>query len=127
MVVHEIENKVLRKACSLHQELYKDFFIIQSWHSLSDVWRLENQGLDTAYRRVAHIICFYMERYGETTPRGWQFKVPLTQQDLADIIDLSRETVSIAVNELKQAGLLLSRRKIIVPDLDALKKEAYGR
>lgn len=125
-VVYEITFAALQKALPQKQELYKDFFIIQSWHGLSDIWRLENQALENANKRVAHIICFYMERYGIYTGKVWQFKVPLIQQDLADILDLSRETVSIAINELKKKKFLRGRRKIDVPDLELLKAYAYN-
>lgn len=124
--VYEIEDSILQKKLLSNPELYKDFFTIQGWHSLSDVWHLENQGLGTANKRVAHIIYFYMERYGMSTRRGWECRVPFIQQDLADILDLSRETVSIAVNELRRARLLKRSREIIVPDLDRLKTEAYS-
>lgn len=124
-IVYEIDIKTLQKALPSHQELYKDFFTIQGWHSLSDVWRLENQGIKGALNRVAHIICFYMERYGIQSRKGWEFKVPFIQQDLADILDLSRETVSIAISELKRDGLVKGQRKIIIPDLEKLKEKAY--
>lgn len=124
--VYEIESLTIQRALSREPELYKDFFIIQSWHSLSDVWRLENQGLANANKRAAHIICFYMERYGAPTARGWRFKVPFIQQDLADILDLSRETVSLSINELKKQKLLKGRRKIMVPSLPELKAYAYS-
>src|SRR5690606_20644554 len=62
--VYEIDKQILQDALTMQQELYKDLFTIQGWHSLSDVWLLENQGLENASKRVAHIVCFYMERYG---------------------------------------------------------------
>lgn len=126
VAVCEISMESLQAALAKHQELYKDFFIIQSWHSLSDVWRLENQGLENAGKRVAHIMCFYMERYGKQTKLGWEFKVPFIQQDLADILNLSRETVSLAINELKRQQLVKGERKIIVPDIEVLKLQAYS-
>lgn len=125
-VVYEININDIRNTLLTRPELYKDFFTMQGWHSLSDVWLLENQGLANAQKRVAHIICFYMERYGILTKKGWEFKVPFIQQDLADILDLSRETVSLAINDLRKQKLIKGRRKIIVPSLQALKTYAYS-
>lgn len=124
-VIYDVNISILREMLSKHQELYKDLFVIQSWHGLSDIWRMENQALQNANKRVAHIICFYMERYGILTTKGWRFKVPFIQQDLADILDLSRETVSIAINELKKEKLIKGSRKIIVSNLAALKEYSY--
>lgn len=126
IVVHEIAYEKLRFALSRHPSLYKDLFAIQGWHSISDIWRLENQSLDNSTKRVAHIICFYMERYGQTTKKGLTFRVPLIQQDLADILDLTRETVSIAISELRQQGYVTGSRTIHVPDLSSLQEYAYS-
>lgn len=125
-VVHEIPGDVLKSRLDAHPELFKDFFLIQSRHSQSNIWLLENQGLSGAGKRVAHIICFYMERYGVQTPRGWEFKIPLIQQDLADLLDLARETVSLAIGDLKKQKLIKGRRKVIIPSLPKLKDYAYS-
>lgn len=126
VTVCEVEDLILQDSLSKYPELYKDFFTIQGWHSLSDVWHLENQGISSADKRVAHIICYYMERYGVLTDRGWECRVPFIQQDLADILDLSRETISLAITDLKKRGLLREARKISVPSIDRLKDEAYS-
>ena len=124
--VYEIESTILVDKLPTHLELYKDLFTIQSWHSLADVWMLENQGLDNAHKRVAHIICFYLERYGVQISGAWELKVPLIQQDLADILNLTRETVSLAISELKNETFLAKQRKIRVTNREALKKLAYS-
>lgn len=124
--VHELDVSLLIESLHAHQELYKDLFIIQSWHSLSDVWMHESRSLDTATKRVAHIICFYLERYGVRINSWWELKVPLIQQDLADILGLTRETVSLAVSELKNEGLLVKHRQVRVTDIKALRERAYS-
>lgn len=126
VMTQEIDITTLRSVLPTHPELYRDFFTIQGWHSLSNVWRLENQGLENATKRVAHIICFYMERYGALRTQGWEFRIPFTQQDLADILDLSRETVSLSISELKKQKLIKGRRNVIVPSIADLKEYAYS-
>lgn len=125
-LICEIDDYVVQQALTTHPELYKDFFTIQGWQNIGDVWQLENRGLENATKRVAHIITHYMERYGRNTKQGWEFKVPFIQQDLADILDLTRETVSLAIGDLKKLQLLSDQRHIIVPDITALKDYAYS-
>lgn len=126
VVVYALHGAKLHKALNKHPELYRDLFIIQAWHGLSDVWLLESRGIKSAQKRVAHIIYFYMDRYGVLLQRGWECRIPFIQQDLADILDLTRETVSIALNELKKQELIKGTRKIVVPDLGKLKELAYS-
>lgn len=122
-----IPHKLLCRSLPLHQELYRDLFTIQIGHSFSSMRRLENQGIENSVKRVAHIICYYLERYGTHTDEGWHFKVALTQQDLADILDLARETVSIAISDIRKQHLLRGTgRTLVIPSLDKLKRFAYS-
>jgi CRP/FNR family cyclic AMP-dependent transcriptional regulator len=53
---------------------------------------------------------------------------PLTHQTIAQMIGASRETVSRAMKEFQEAGLIrVERRKIAVANRDALEKRAQVR
>lgn len=52
-----------------------------------------------------------------------EITLPLTHQELADIVGATREAVSLALKELSNEGLLTTGRKTITIDLSELKKE----
>ena len=61
-------------------------------------------------------------------PGGDQIEKPLTHQTIAQMIGASRETVSRAMKEFQDAGLIIvERRKISVGDRDALEKRSQVR
>jgi CRP-like cAMP-binding protein len=57
---------------------------------------------------------------GQTT-----IDVPLTQQTIAEVLSLARETVTHSVVRLREKGLVtVSGKKFIIPDLEKLRSEA---
>lgn len=123
--VYKVPNEALLTALDKHPLLYKDFFAVAGIRFLSDIQLLENKSLPTAEKRVAHILSFYIDRYGKRLNKGIHLMVPLTQQDIADVLSLTRETVSLAISALKEEGLVESSRKIVVPNPDKLREFAY--
>lgn len=105
--------------------IYKELFAISGDHARSSIWLLENRGLENSRQKVAHLILYLIDRYGHKTISGSKISVSLTQQDFADILNITRETVSIAISELKAKGILSEARSIIAPDLDKLRRAAY--
>lgn len=124
-VVHKISAEVLKDAVEKNPLLYKDLFAVAGIRFLSDIQLLENKSLASAEKRVAHILSFYIERYGRRMNTGYHLMAPLTQQDIADVLSLTRETVSLAISALKEQGLLTPARKIVVPDPQKLRDIAY--
>lgn len=120
-----IPKEKLLAALSRDKSLYEDLFLILAQHSISDIWILENKGIDNAYKQVAHILTFYATRYGKKRGKSRCIDVPFTQQDLADILGMSRETVSHSIAELKRSGFIKGKRTLTVQDVDKLKIEAY--
>lgn len=86
--------------------------------------RADSLQFRSAKERVAHHLLILMDTYGFATGSAMQLDIPLTHQDLADSLSLARETVSRAMEELKQNGLIETpNRHIIVnhvPQLRAL-------
>jgi CRP-like cAMP-binding protein len=87
---------------------------------------LENLTLKSSYFRVAHELLYMAQRFGEQTEKGVKILIPLTHQDLADILSLTRETVSTCMVQLREKGLITTNRNIVVKDLGKLEKEAYS-
>ncbi|WP_237481235.1 Crp/Fnr family transcriptional regulator [Lichenibacterium dinghuense] len=98
------------------------------WATLADEgisreW-LVNMGRRPADQQTAHLFCELHRRLltvGLAMPDG--FEMPLRQVDLSDILGLSPVHVNRVLGELRAANLIaLSRRKLVIPNLDRLQK-----
>ncbi len=93
----------------------------------SNIQRLENIGLRASYNRVAHQLLYFAQEFGTKKPNGVHINVPLTHQDLADNLSLTRETVTNSMKKLRGKGLIdTSHQYILVPNMKKLEKEAYS-
>ncbi len=84
--------------------------------------RLKNLLFLSNRERLAHVLLELMEQYGEPDGRsGVRLRIKLSHQDLANIIGSTRETVTVVLGDLQEAGLVeVGRRKIIIRKPDAL-------
>jgi CRP/FNR family transcriptional regulator len=88
------------------------------------IQRVENMSLGNSYLRLAHQLVFYARIFGIEIPQGIKIILPLTHLNLSEILNISRETVSLAMIQLKNKGLIIKQgRSIIVPDIDKLESE----
>ena len=78
--------------------------------------------------RLIHLILELVEQYGEKKGNTIDIGIKLSHQELANIIGSTRETVTVVLGQLQNEGLLtLSRRKIIVTQLDRLVNEVNSK
>jgi len=99
------------------------------WRRLAD---LEHQVENLTYRKVSHRLADALaqiaRRFGEPTERGIRLPDALTHESMAEYIGSRRETVTVAMGELVDAGLITHDRNrarvIVVPDLDRLEQFA---
>jgi CRP-like cAMP-binding protein len=90
----------------------------------SDRGRTEAAALDVN-RRAAIRLLELADRYGMPADDGVRIDVPLTQDELADWIAVSRPAVARALAELRAAGLVTTgRRSLSVTDPVALRAYA---
>lgn len=106
--------------------LYKDLFAEAGVRLEDNIQRLENLSLKSSYKRLAHQIAYFARQFGEEAMRGTRLTLPLTHQDLADILSLTRETVSTAMVQLRDKNLILTGKGIVVLDIKKLEEEAYS-
>jgi CRP-like cAMP-binding protein len=85
---------------------------------------VESAGYD-ARTRLAILLLDLAEEHGVPAPRGGHsIGLPLSQQDLADAIGASRESVARALAAFRAAGVVRTARlEIIVIDPTALRAE----
>ncbi len=123
--LYTIDESTLKEAVEAHPKLYRDFFAICGIRLHSTLHGLENLTLSNSYHRVAHEIVYLGKKFGEKTADGTKIKVALTHQDLADILSLTRETVSTAMVQLRKNKLITTNKNIVIPDIEKLQEEAH--
>lgn len=70
--------------------------------------RIEELAFGNANHKVASILLICAERFGVKTRNGIEIQVPLIHRDIASLVGLTRETVSIEMNKLKKKGIFES-------------------
>ncbi len=87
--------------------------------------RMEYLVFGNAYNKVASIISLCAQRFGEKKNGHVLIGVVLTHQDIANLIGIARETVSIEIKKLEKSGLIgYQGRYILVNNATALSQEA---
>lgn len=75
--------------------------------------------------RVAKALLDFADRFGEPATDGVQFRLDLTQEELAQLVGASRETVNKALGEFTARGWLrLAGRTVVVLDRPRLASRA---
>jgi CRP-like cAMP-binding protein len=82
-----------------------------------------NIGRRVALERVAHLLCEIVERLRTVgLLNGDSCGFPVTQMDLADATGLSVVHLNRTLQELRAAGLIVLRERVLsISDLDALR------
>lgn len=104
--------------------IYKDLLSEAGKRMTSATQGLENKSMKNSYKKVAHQLAFYARRFGYRRSVGIEILPPFTHQDLADILSLTRETVSTSMSRLKKEKLIKTSKKIIIPSLEKLEELA---
>lgn len=76
--------------------------------------RMEYAIFGNARNKVAAIILICAERFGTYDKENIIIQVPLTHQDIANLIGVARETVSIEMEKLQKKGLIEHIGKYLV-------------
>ena len=83
--------------------------------------RLETIVFRSAHAKVAHVLLALGVEHGIEVEDGVLIEYPITHQELANLIAVTRETVSYAFMEFRQMGLIAThRRQTILTDVDGL-------
>lgn len=87
--------------------------------------RMEHLAFGNAYTKVASILLICAQRFGEKKNGGIEIEVPLTHKDIAALLGVARETVSVELKKLERKGLVeIKNRHLIVKKKELLEKEA---
>lgn len=87
--------------------------------------RMEYSIFGTAYNKVAAIILICAERFGIVEKKDILIQVPLTHQDIANLLGVARETVSIEMEKLQEKSLIdHSGKYLVIKNIQKLKEES---
>lgn len=76
--------------------------------------RMEYLVFGDAYNKVASILLICAARFGEKVGRSVVIRVPLTHGDIATLVGMTRETVSIEMKKMEKEEIIGYRRRLIV-------------
>lgn len=124
--LYTLDESDLAKEVATDPLLYRDLFAICGKRLHSTLQGLENISLKSSYHRVAHELLYMAKKFGGKKAAGTIILVPLTHQDIADVLSLTRETVSTAMVQLRKKKLISTGKSIVVPDLKKLEEEAFS-
>ncbi len=78
-----------------------------------------------AGQKLASIILILGERFGEQKGNEIEIPIPMTHKDLANLLGVARETVSIEMKKFERKNLIeIKSRHLIVKKKELLEKEA---
>lgn len=86
--------------------------------------RVEMLALTDVYGRVISELLYLMKHYGQKDPDAGIVIGKFTHQEISEFVGSARETVSIAMKQLEDKGLIKHKgREICIPDPEKLVRE----
>lgn len=76
--------------------------------------RMEHLVFGNAYSKVASILLLCADRFGKKQGKNIIIEVPLTHSDIAKLIGVSRETISLELKKLENKKLVSRKGKLVV-------------
>ncbi len=119
--IYSIAQEDLKGAVDKNPLLYKDLFYAAGLRLNSYIHRLESMSLRAATRKIAHQLAYLATIFGSENSHGTTITIPLTHKNIADILNLARETVTLCMSRLEEKGLIEADKHIIVKDLERLR------
>lgn len=76
----------------------------------------------TAFNRVGSVLLALAERFPVETPAGTMIDLDITHEDLAAIVGVSRQFMTVTLHELEHQGLITNTRKrVTLTDVERLR------
>lgn len=87
--------------------------------------RMEQLVFGNAYQKIASILCLCCERFGILEKGITVIPIALTHKDIATLVGITRETVSVEMKKLEDNNIIEHRGHFVgVRDIKKLKKES---
>lgn len=88
--------------------------------------RMEHMAFGNAYKKVCSILFVLSERFGkEGKDKTVVIDMPLTHKDIANLLGVARETVSVEIAKMKKLGVIKNIGKhICITDMKRIKEDS---
>lgn len=121
----EVRRDDVRQLCREHPEVALKLLRVVGARLRRLVAMIEELSFTTVRQRLAALLLREAEARGRATPRGIEFDLPWTHQELAAQIGTVRELVSRNLSRLQSTGTIhVAGRKVLVSDRKSLEAEA---
>ncbi len=125
--VLEVRKEDVRQLCLEHPEVALKLLRVVGARLRRLVAMIEELSFTTVRQRLASLLVRAAQSQGRKTPRGVEFELPWTHQELAAQIGTVRELVSRNLSRLQATGIIaMEGRKVTVAKLPALEAEAQS-
>ncbi len=82
---------------------------------------LQTLATNDAETRLAHLLTYFCEKYGKKTPEGIEILLPITREEMANYIGVTRETISRKLSKFEAEGTVqVDGKRLIVKELSKL-------
>ena len=123
----EVRKDDVRQLCLEHPEVALKLLRVVGARLRRLVAMVEELSFTTVRQRLAALLVREAQSRGRSTPRGVEFELPWTHQELASQIGTVRELVSRNLSRFQSTGAIqMEGRKVIVTDRKALEAEAQS-
>jgi CRP-like cAMP-binding protein len=96
--------------------------VVIRWQELLN--RMELLKLGTAGQNVAYVVAFCAGQFGAKRGNKITIDLPLAHKDIASMVGLTRETVSLEMKKFEQMGIITYKRNsIMIKDMNIFKKK----
>lgn len=124
---YRLNSKALIGAVAKDPGLYRELFAEAGRHLRGSVNNLEIISLSTTLARVAHQLAYFAQEFGRPVETGVEIQLPISQQDLADLLSVTRETVARSVSQLRKKRLITEvNQRFVILDIEKLTELAYS-
>lgn len=123
--IYSINHVTLLEALETDPLLYKDLFYAAGLRLNAYIQRLESMSLRVANKKIANQLVYLADTFGKNTNDGVEIVLPLTHQNLADVLNLARETVTHRMTRLQEKGLIKVTKRIVILDIEKLRHSAH--
>ncbi len=116
-IPREVIDQVMSRNASLTMAITK----LIGWRRKKLERRLRNLLFRSNRERLTSLLWELTERYGRRTDEGLLIDIKLSHQDLAGLIGVTRESVTLALGELQSEGTIsIGRQRIVVLNVTKL-------
>ncbi|MFA6981902.1 MAG: Crp/Fnr family transcriptional regulator [Patescibacteria group bacterium] len=89
--------------------------------------RIEHLVFSDAYRRVISVLLYIAKHFGEENGTGFIVHHRFTQQDIATLVGVARETAGVELAKLEKRGLIkYVDHAMLFEDIEALNSELFS-